>query len=165
MKIYPRELHSLKALEQEKKRLHKQLKELDEEEIFSLKSITGKKGAGESAGGGGFDISSLLGMLPISNPFVATLLPIIQRRLFKTVEDKLTFKKTKIDKVRIAAEVDGEALHHTVMHKVKKAAGTAAKEVIFGYLKWKAIELAFKGAKHLIKQQQAKKRASKTAAL
>lgn len=166
MKIYPRELHSLKALEQEKKRLNKQLKELDEEDIFSLKSITGKKSNGDAAGGGGsFDISSLLGMLPISNPFVATLLPIIQRRLFKTVEEKLTFKKTKIDKVRKAAEVDGEALHHTVMYKVKKAAGSAAKEVILGYLKWKAIELAFKGTRHLIKQQQAKKRASKTAAL
>lgn len=164
MKIYPRELHSLKALEQEKRRLQKQLKELDEEEIFSLKSITGKKDD-NSKGGGGFDISSLLGMLPISNPFVTTLLPIIQRRLFKTVEDKLTFKKTKIDKVRTATAVDEQALHHTVMYKVKKAAGSAAKEVILGYLKWKAIELAYKGTRHLIRQQQAKKQANKAAAL
>ncbi len=163
MNIYPRELNSLKALEQEKKRLNRQLDELNKEELFSLSALTGKR-SGDSEKAGGFDISSLIGMLPISNPFIATLLPIIQKRLFKTVEDKLTFKKTKIDKVRVAGPVDEEALHHTVMHKVKKAAGSVAKEVILGYLKWKAIELAFKGTRHLIKKQQEKKRASRETA-
>ena len=164
MNIYPRELNSLKALEQEKKRLNRQLDELNKEELFSLSALTGKHSGDSSDKAGSFDISSLIGMLPISNPFIVTLLPIIQKRLFKTVEEKLTFKKTKIDKVRVAEPVDEEALHHTVMHKVKKAAGSVAKEVILGYLKWKAIELAFKGTRHLIKKQQEKKRASRETA-
>ena len=152
MTLYPKELNSLKALELEKKKLRKQLEKLDEEELFSLPAIMGSRSKGKNSDteSEGFDIASLLSFLPISSPLVAPIVSLVQKRLFK--------KKAKKEVGRNF--VSAEPYHEEVGHKVKRVAGTIALDVLTGYLKWKAIELTYKGVKHLIKTRKEKKEAA-----
>lgn len=149
MQIYPKELRSLKALEREKQKLHKQLQELDDEDFLSFTGKSGKKQKGEESGNG-FDLSSIISMLPISNPFIATLLPILQRQIFKPGGKK-----------RKAASGMVEAMESShPVNKVKKAVFDVGKDVLFGYLKWKAIELSYKGVKKVLRDRREKKMAA-----
>lgn len=157
MKMYPKELHSLKAIEQEKKKLRRQLRKIEDEDLFSFGNKSNKKSGSDEASSEGFDMSSLLGMLPISNPFIATLLPILQKRLFKTIEQKISGEKSQVKETVAQQVVHAEP---GVMNKVKTAAGNIGKEVIMGYLKWKAIELTYKGVRQIIKAQKAKRKAT-----
>lgn len=155
MRMYPKEIRSLKELEQEKKRLQKQLKELDEQELFSMDSLFGggskKKDAGEDAGGG-FDISSLISMIPISSPIIKTILPLVQGRIMGMFQKKTPAATEQTASSSSAAPTPGQ--------KVKNAALAVGKEVLLGYLKWKAIELSYKGVRHLVNKQKAKKAAT-----
>ncbi len=153
MKLYPKELNSLKALEQEKRKLHKQLKELDEQEILSMEGIMGKgsKSSGETPAN--FDLmSTVLSFLPISNPLVGPAIQMAQKFIFRKKEAK--------EKKVIQNYVSAEPYHEPVGKKVKKVAKSVAFELITGYLKWKAIELTYKGVKHVIKARKEKKEAA-----
>ncbi|PQJ11017.1 hypothetical protein CJD36_013695 [Flavipsychrobacter stenotrophus] len=153
MKLYPKELNSLKALEQEKRKLHKQLKELGEQEILSMEGIMGKgsKSSGETAAD--FDLmSTVLSFLPISNPLVGPAIKLAQKFIFRKKEAK--------EKKVIQNYVSAEPYHEPVGKKVKKVAKSVAFELITGYLKWKAIELTYKGVKHVIKTRKEKKEAA-----
>lgn len=153
MKLYPKELDSLKALEQEKKKLKKQLKELDEAEILSMEGLMGKKSKNKGAEPAEFDLTStILSYLPISNPLVGPAIKLAQKFIFRKKEGKIqkdTFKY-----------VSAEPYHEEVGHKVKRVAKSVAFEVITGYLKWKAIELTYKGVRHVIKTRREKKEAA-----
>ena len=154
MRMYPKEIRSLKELEQEKKRLQKQLKELDEQELFSMDSLldgSRKKNADDDAGGG-FDISSLISMIPISNPIIKTILPLVQSRVMGMFQKKTSAATEQTASSSSAAPTPGQ--------KVKNAALAVGKEVLLGYLKWKAIELSYKGVRHLVNKQKAKKAAT-----
>ncbi len=67
MRLYPKRLRSIEDLEKEKKLLLKEAKLLEEQDLFSVEGIFGKKGGKEDGDEEG-SILDLLNYLPISNP-------------------------------------------------------------------------------------------------
>ena len=140
MKLYPKELKSLKDLEKEKKMLKKQARRLDKEDIFSVNGLLGKGKAKDKDKDDDDHKNSLLDLIPISNPIVSVLLGVLQRRLMggKKLSGKQGFTPAHSNPVAGIAMKIG-------------------KEFIGGYIKWKAIELAFKGAKMIVKKVKEKR--------
>ena len=143
MKLYSEKLNNLKDLEREKRQLKKELRDLEEEDFFSLSSLLGgtddsgkgknKKEKGQEASGG------IMDMLPMLSPVIGMVWPLIQSRL--VARPAKNAAKTANTEERPARNV------------IKKV----AIEIITGYLKWKAIELSYKGIKVIIKKQKEKK--------
>ena len=134
MRFYPRQLHSKAELEQEKIKLQKQLRELEKEEFLSVENMLSEVRAGFKSGG---SLGLLQSVLPTSNPIIEGIIKIIKARFSKPPA--------------AAQKATGE-------EKAKKnILKTVALEVLTGYLKWKAIELSFKGVRHLINVRKAKK--------
>jgi hypothetical protein len=131
MRLYPKKLRSIADLEREKKLLMKESKRLDKDEFLSVGGLLGKGG----------NNASLVDMLPISNPLVAKVAKIALNRLMK---------KDKAPKATPVAEDRGER-QNSLLKK-------AAIEFIGGYLKWKAVELSYKGIKHLVKKRSEAKK-------
>jgi len=138
MKLYPKKLRTLEDLEKEKKLLLKEKRKLDEEEIFSLKGIVSKGDDDDDEGGSGFDISSLLGMLPIKNPLISMGVQ-MAGRIF-------TRKKKKAQ--------NQEKDERTSSKKKPSRIRAIAIDVITGYLKWKAIELTYKATRSYLKKRR-----------
>ena len=139
MKLYPKRLNSLAALEKEKARLTQQRYQMEREaqsdlhnfKVPGLSSILPKSTSSEKKTGGW---QSLLGgLIPGSAP----LLNIIEQLLPKAAS----------------------GISETIKKKTTKLATGAAVEVVGGYLKWKAIELGFKGVRHLFASRKKKKEA------
>ena len=144
MRLYPKKLRNIDDLELELKSLQKQARKLDKEELLSLEGLTGggkkkPKDKEEEERGGG----SIVDMLPISNPIVSTLLSLVEKRL---LSNKSSSKQPKAAYIADAVAGKGKS----ILFKV-------AKEVIGGYLKWKAIELSYKGAKKIAKKLKQKR--------
>ena len=142
MGFYRKRLNGIDDLERERKALRKEREELEQEEFFSLKDLFGagkSRVQGKSHSEDNTDdkekdagiagLESLLGLLPTA---ATPLLSILTGMLENTV---------------------GIA----VGKKGKHIALKLAREVIVGYLKWKAVELGYKGAKHLIKKKKEKR--------
>ena len=125
MSFYPKQLRTVKALEKEKKRLSKHRRQL-EQTVFIAKSSS--RGA----------ISTVVGMLPISNPAVAQLLEVVIERIIKRAKGGGGKKEAKALPPK---------------EKAKNRLKAAAIEFIGGYLKWKAIELSCKGIRHIIRKR------------
>ncbi len=135
MRLYQKKLRSVEDLERERKLLQKEVQRIEEEGFLSVDGVLGSKGKG----GGG--IESLIDILPISNPMVAMLLKLVQRKF--------------------AAKAEGSKYEPTKesypQKKGKSPIKSIAIEFIGGYLKWKAIELSYKGIRHLMKKRKEKK--------
>jgi hypothetical protein len=135
MKLYNRQLNSLDELRQEKQRLRARKRDTDD--IFSFDDIipgkaVAKEGEAEKSEDGGLDIAGIAGSV------------------LSAVGNKDMLFSIGLPLLKIA----GSQLEKGLIKKV-------LKEVGFGYAKWKAIELAFKGVKHLVDkkvQQRAKNR-------
>ena len=140
MGLYPKKLRNIEDLEREKKALLKESKRMDEDEYLSLEGILGSKKKDEDGGGG---LGSLLNYLPSSNPIVSMAVKLLQQRLAK---------KDRRPEPAYAPHGEGQKKGKNVVKKV-------AFEVIGGYLKWKAIELSYKGINHFIKKRKEKKAA------
>ncbi len=140
MAFYPKKLRSIEDLEREKKLLLKESKRMDEEDVLSLEGIF-KSSKKESSDGGG--IGSLLNYLPISNPIVGMLVKLVQKRLSK--------KNKNPERVYTSKGVEQK--------KGRSLLKAVAFELIGSYLKWKAIELSYKGIAHLIRKRREKKAA------
>ena len=138
MRLYPKKLRSIEDLEREKKLLLKESKRMDEEDFLSLEGILGSKKKGSDSNDG---IGSLLDYLPVSNPMVSMLIKLVQKRLSKKDEPP---SKT------YTAKDEGAKKGKNLVMRV-------AIEVIGGYLKWKAIELSYKGISQLIKKRKEKR--------
>ena len=132
MGIYPKKLNSLAELEKEKKRLQKKRKKMEEEGLFSMGDLLGGKEGGASILEGGLPLDLLGGASTWAMPVVKMIIS----RLSKS-EDKTA-----------AAEPEAEPAKPG-KSKIK----SIAFEFIGGYLKWKAIELSFKGIKYLVKKR------------
>lgn len=136
MKLYPKRLNNVAELKQEKKLLKEQRKNTDLHHIFSAEGEA--SGHEEESGTGGLmgmalsllGSESLLGAAMKHGPSLFHL---------------FSKKKAKQEYAPPAAEEKQPSL---VMKVVK--------EVGFGYLKWKAIELGFKGIKKLIQSRKHK---------
>jgi hypothetical protein len=138
MTLYPKKLHNINDLERERVRLLKQVKKIEDKEYNLSGNLFGKKKGGEKKEQA---ISSkLLDMLPISNPIVKVLADIVLQRITK-------HKKPKdIPVDAYYAQKSGS--------KVKSKAKAVAIEFIGGYLKWKAIELTYKGVRRLVNSRK-----------
>ena len=138
MRLYPKKLRNIEDLERERKLLLKESKRMDEEEFLSLEGILGSKKKGSDGNDG---IGSLLDYLPVSNPMVSMLIKLVQKRRSKKADPPSRSYTAKSEESK----------------KGKSILKTAAIEVIGGYLKWKAIELSYKGISHLIKKRKEKR--------
>jgi hypothetical protein len=138
MEFYPKRLRSIDDLEREKKRLLRQKEELEQEGLFSHEGITGNGNWTEVLTGG---LETLAGYLPISGTAVS-IITRLARRFLK--------KRNKKE------EENAGSRESAAKKKRKNILISVAKDVIGGYLKWKAIELSFKGIKHLLKVRKKK---------
>ena len=137
MRLYPKRLQNIKDLEQEKKRLLKQVRILDEEDILSFKKPEEKTGKSEKSG-------SILDLMQGGNPIVSALLALAQKKLLAKDDSgkkpqKKSIQADPVEKKNILLPI--------------------AKEFIGGYLKWKAIELSYKGIKIIVKKRKQRKEA------
>lgn len=136
MRLYPKKLRSLDALKREKLKLKYALERTEEEGFFNLKSDKlsglGKlAGMGKKAAGssdGGLNFLSLAGDLLTSKSFADIALT-VGLPLLKFAGRKA--KKGVIKKI--------------------------ATEVIGGYVKWKLMQMGYRGIRLFLKMQQAKK--------
>lgn len=140
MKFYSRKLHNVEDLENERKRLLKQQRQMDKEPFLSLGSIvsSSKQGDTESKGGG----LPLLGLIPFGGPVLNIIGGLVRRQLNK-----------KKDPVYKAAEYSHNIPGREKKHNMLR---TMAVDVVTSYLKWKAIELSMKGAKKLMEKRREK---------
>jgi hypothetical protein len=137
MRLYPKKLRNLNDLEREKKLLRKQSRQLASEEFLTVESLVGKSKDKKKKKEENETPASFVDMLPISNPMIKMGLKIVEGRLLNRVKNTSP----------------GTASSGPRTHPVRKL----AFEFIGGYLKWKAIELSFKGIKYLIKKRKEKK--------
>jgi len=136
MKLYPKQLHSIEELKREKAALELLRKQTDLEDIFSLNdvipSFTKKnKTEGSSEHEQGEQGDGIMGMVHgLMDSFeIGDLLKVIGGPI---------------------AGLAGKKLRNNVILPL-------AKEVVGGYLKWKAAELSVKAVKHFLKARKEKK--------
>jgi hypothetical protein len=138
MRLYSKKLQSVKELQQERARLQRKLRRMDEEDFLDPSALLGLGSKGSKDGGSG--IGSLLGSIPGSEKIITLIVETGQRRFMK--QD---------------AEVPDEKPGKQQKQAAPKSRGLlarAAYEFIGGYLKWKAIELSYKGIRYLIKKKR-----------
>jgi len=137
MKLYPKRLSSVAELKHEKRLLKQERKDTDLKDLFSVDDASSSAGEKESAAGGLLGMAlSLMGsesLLGAAFKHAPSLLGMFSK------------KKAKQEYVPPVAEEKGPSLLIKVV-----------KEVGFGYLKWKAIELSYKGIKKLINSRKQK---------
>jgi hypothetical protein len=139
MSFYPKKLKNASDLEREKKRLLKKRRQLAQGELSSLSGILGKAGKKDTAKSGESSwIDILSGALPLIRLVVKGLL---RRR--KEKKDNKTKTEVKQNATSSAEEKPDR-------NKVQ----AIAIEFIGGYLKWKAIELTYKGVRHYIRKDR-----------
>ena len=146
MKLYPKKLRSVAELEREKARLLKQSKQLDNVDILNGFKLGNskkedKKGSSNTSADSGI-LDTVFQLLPVSDKVSGILkdyvLPIVMKRAASSKSD------------------DGSK-ERSMGSKAGKIAKKVAWEVLGGYLKWKAVELSYKGIRYLVKTQKAKK--------
>ncbi len=154
MSLYPKKLSNIEELRREQAQLRKQLDKLSFEDVFSMDSLLGREkntekkeskvvAEAEETGGGKWDF--VLELLPMAYPLLESVVNMAKDKFFG-----LFTAKPKQGK---KGDTDGDSIARQGGSIVK----TVALEILTGYLKWKAIELTYKGARHLIKKQQQKK--------
>ncbi len=129
MRLYPKKLRNIEDLEREKQLLLRQSRKLDKEEFLSFESLLA---GGKSQDGGGGVAETLLGLLPVSNPIVSKLVGLAVKQLSKRATTSAP-----------AEECPPEKGNKNILRKI-------AVEFIGGYLKWKAVELSYKGIKRVM---------------
>lgn len=144
MKMYSKNIRNLEELEREKRKLLKVRKQLEQEDILSvdgiINSITNTKSV--DASDTNFAIpSGMSNLFSLSGPLVGMVLDIVKDRLMNNAEHS-----------------DNPSLKsNPILQKGGTMLKGAAKEVLGGYLKWKAIELTYKGITLVVKRQKRKK--------
>ena len=127
MNLYPKRLNSIKDLEKERELLLIESKKLNTEQIFSFKEK-------EITNKNGNEENILQELLPLASPIIENGISFITEN-FPTLSDKVK---------------------SIVKDNSKKVLISVGKEIIYGYLKWKAIELTFKAIRHIVKNKQKK---------
>ena len=145
MRIYPKKLRNIEDIEREEALLQKKSRELDKEEFFSFNGLLSKKKAKGKKKEKPEDEDedgerTWIDLLPISNPLTRMVVKMGWRTLTKRNNPKME-------------NYSGYA--HRKYRRIKLKA--IAFEFIGGYLKWKAIELSYKGIRHIIRKRREKK--------
>ncbi len=142
--MYSKNIRNLEELEREKRRLIKERKQLEQEDIFSVEGIMNNITSPKSTTSSNNDIAGASGMsslFSMSGPIVGMA--------FDLVKDKILSKSDAGNNSSLAS--------NPILQKGGTVLKSAAKEMIGGYLKWKAIELTYKGIKLIVKRQKRKK--------
>lgn len=143
MKLYPKKLSDIKSLEKEKARLLRKKGKLEQGNILlsGILSSSGNKGGkdddDDTAAGSGNELFAL------AEPLIQIARDIVIARLTK--------------KSAPAEKENEPAVSQKKKNSILKR---MAFEFIGGYLKWKAIELGFKGLRRLLRARAIKKSAS-----
>jgi len=136
MKLYPKKLNSLNALEREKARLLRKKKAMDKEDFLSLGALAGGRKGKEEAGG---IWESLGDVVQPSNPVLGIVKDIVMSLIAKAT----------------AAKEPAAEPHESAPKKKKKSIlHRLAWEFVGGYLKWKAIELSYKGIRYYMRKRK-----------
>ena len=157
MKLYSKKLDSLAALELEKKRVEKELSQLEKEDLFSMDTILAQKN--KMADAGGNMLSSLLERIPVlgASPFVGMAVQMIQKRFMQPSERKEEKPRKQQVEADLAAVSENKKKKDKKDKPSKNIVKTVAMEILVGYLKWKAIELSYKGVRYVIKKRKEKR--------
>ncbi|PZF72375.1 hypothetical protein [Taibaiella soli] len=144
MKLYPRKLHTVGELKKEKQRLLKQRRALDKEDLLSFDDVLGSVGSG---------IGSIF------------------RKKKKKKKDGSYQEgndNASIDYIALASDlltsgfgvntlIDvGLPLFTKFSPQIKKGAFKVSKEVLGGYVKWKAVELGYRFVRSMLSKHKAK---------
>lgn len=138
MKLYDKKLNGREDLKKEKRRLNRELKELEQEPLLSLDDVMGE------AQGMGAGI--LQNIMPLAGTFSGPLMNIASSLVGKIINRKRSKKRDDREDER---EEDRDS-HPNVLTSV-------AREVLGSYLKWKALELSYKGVSLVVKKRKKKK--------
>ena len=137
MKVYPKQLNSLADLKKEQAKLTKQSNELDEADFFSLSNLFGKESTPTAEAEEDSTENNLLAnAIPMLLPMAAPLMGWLGNAF---------------------SSMGGGDITSKIKNSTKKVLITTGKEVIGGYLKWKAIELSVKCIRYYINKKRAKK--------
>ncbi len=144
MKMYSKNIRNLEELGREKRRLIKERKQLEQEDIFSVEGIMNNITNPKSTTSSNNDLAGASGMgslFSLSGPIVGMVVDL--------VKDKILSKSDTGNNSSLAS--------NPILQKGGTVLKSAAKEMIGGYLKWKAIELTYKGITLIVKRQKRKK--------
>ena len=144
MKMYSKNIRNLEELEREKRRLIKERKQLEQEDIFSVEGIMNNITNPKSTASANNDIAGASGvgsLFSMSGPIVGMVVDLLK--------DKILSKYGGGNNSSLAS--------NPILQKGGTVLKSAAKEMISGYLKWKAIELTYKGITLVVKRQKRKK--------
>lgn len=144
MKMYSKNIRNLEELEREKRRLIKERKQLEKEDIFSVEGIMNNITNPKSTSSANNDFAGASGvgsLFSMSGPIFGMVLDL--------VKDKILSKSDGGNNSSFAS--------NPILQKGGTVLKSAAKEMIGGYLKWKAIELTYKGITLVVKRQKCKK--------
>ncbi len=143
MAFYPKRLRTIDDLEREQKLLRKKKEEMEQLSFLSAgggeTTASSKK---DSEQGGADKLNQLIELLPV---IMAVAGPVIE-----LVKNKFSGRSDKADERESEDDQEPGLLRNI------------ATEVIGGYLKWKAIQLSYKGIRLIIKKRKAKKKKNKT---
>ena len=137
MKLYDKKLRNREDLHKEKRRLNREKRELEKEPLLSLDEVMGEAG---SLGSG-----LVSRIIPLAANFSGPLAGIVGSLVGRFMNRKKS--KSHDDEY----ERGGEREHHPNVLK------SAAKEVLGNYLKWKALELSYKGISLVVRKRKKKK--------
>ncbi len=157
MKLYKKKINNRAELHAEINRLKAERSRLEEEGLIKSDEIVAAVKTTALGGLTGLLSSKLTGgvagmILPIAMKFGGSLAGMFTGSEGKGNED---------ERGRAAEEVDEEE-GESLIDKVKENGGAVlrqvAREVLGNYLKWKALELSYKGLSFVIKKQKAKRK-------
>lgn len=138
MKLYDKKLRNREELKKERRRLNSEKQELDQEPLLSLDEVMGEAG---SLGSG-----LLQNIIPLAGRFSGPLMGVVTNLASRF----LSRKREKKDQREEEKDTDEQSHHPNVLASV-------AKEVLGSYLKWKVLELSYKGISLVVKKRKKKK--------
>lgn len=149
MKVYSKKLRSVADLERERRRLLKERAEIEEQGLLSMDDVIDSIGNSRMLGGKIPAIISIASRVaPLAGTFAAPLISVVQQWLSSPSAEDDADEKSISEKKTKTKETPSRA---------KSMAWALGKELIGSYLKWKAMELSYKGVKHIVKKQREKK--------
>lgn len=134
-------------LEREKRRLLKEKDAIEEEGIFSIDEVIGSLSASGMLG------SKVPFFLNIVSRF-APFLGVLGGPIMNVARGWLS---SLLEKHENGNAEQSEASQADAPSKIKTTLFSLGKEIVGSYLKWKAMELSYKGIKLIVKKQKEKK--------
>lgn len=137
-------------LEREKRRLQKERQQIEEDGIISFDEIVSAVGSTTALGGKLPLILSIASRVaPLAGTFAGPLVNVVQSWLAARASNK-------VEEANYEAEESKNG-----SSKIKGTLLSLGKEVLGSYLKWKAMELSYKGISLIVKKRKAKKERKK----